>query len=228
MFTPWSRILAVATAFAMVAGGVYAEDVPTAADAPEVIVIDALAIKLPQDKLLAMMPELVDDGKIAKAVVELLDGVKRKEYILRGCPMLVTKNGNRAISETSQAVRFLLPRDTARHHYIGLDPERFIPVNASPVSWVGSTMGVTLEAEPVTYQIPGWLDMQFTLSDVDVPARPGVALQKVNPPVMSIVKDSAIITLHSGQYMLVGVHPVCEPEGYIEIFIIRATERAVE
>lgn len=63
-------------------------------------------VSMPEEKFIALLPDLLDKEKIEKAVPDLLDAVKRKEMILEGFPVVITKSGQRAVVETVKEVRY--------------------------------------------------------------------------------------------------------------------------
>ncbi len=63
--------------------------------------IGVLMVSMPEEKYLALMPDLLDKAKIYKVVSAILDAVKRKEMVLEGYPFLVTKSAERAGIETN-------------------------------------------------------------------------------------------------------------------------------
>ncbi len=101
--------------------------------------VDVLMIAMPEEKYIALRPDLLDKEKIEKTVPLLLDAVKRKEMILEGCPMILTKSGQRAVSETTRGFR---------------DDSIIVPLPTTPPSWDSEmrNLGVTLEVEPLISQ----------------------------------------------------------------------------
>ena len=61
---------------------------------------------LPQDKCLALLPDLRDPNKIDAAVTKILASIARKEAILTGYPLVQAVDGKRGTSETSLEKRY--------------------------------------------------------------------------------------------------------------------------
>ncbi len=68
--------------------------------------VDVLMLSMPEEKMLAVLPDLLDREKIEKMVPELLEAVKRKEITLVGYQFVTTKNGQRAVAETVKEIRY--------------------------------------------------------------------------------------------------------------------------
>ena len=63
-------------------------------------------VSMPQEKFIALLPDLLDEEKIEKAVPDIMDAVKRKEMTMEGFLVVTTKNGQRAVGESTKEVRY--------------------------------------------------------------------------------------------------------------------------
>lgn len=189
------------------------------AQAPEPEVrIEVLMVAMPEEKYITLRPDLLDAEKIEKAVPTLLDAVKRKEMILEGLPVILTKGGQRAVSETT--------REFEDHSISAGLP-------TTPTAFEMRSLGVTLEVEPVILQDGKTIELNLVPQRVDVLAPPAggdeekkaAAGKEEQPPDLLKIywmKVTTSVRLTSGQHLLIASHKMRQPEGYVEIFILHA------
>ena len=205
--------------------------------------IDVLMVAMPEDKFIALLPDLLDKDKIEKVIPDLLDAVKRKEMILEGYPIIVTKSGQRALSETVKEVRypsepanFAVP-DVKPTAQSGLPPGT-IGDPSTPTEYETRNTGASFEVEPVAspdgqyidlnlapqqVQLLGFLNTPQTAKNEGQPPKDDSKLGTVTKsPLFYTMKDTTSVTLRNGQHMLLGVHKTAQPEGNIEVFIVHA------
>jgi hypothetical protein len=207
-------------------------------NAQDQVRISVLMISMPEEKFVALLPDLLDKDKIEKAVPELLDAVKRKEIALEGYPIVVTKSGQRAVTDTvtefsdphmDEVPR--VPNISAPNMDPG-SPDSYIP-NTGPVSFESRNFGVTFEVEPVISQDGRYIDLNVAPQDVEllgyetfvVPKLKDVATgNDADPhqPIFFCMKTTTTLTLRSGQHMLLAAHKKASSEATVEIFIISA------
>ncbi len=58
----------------------------TPPEIPELVRVTLLMVSMPQEKFLALMPDLLDKEKLEKTIPGLFDAIKRKEMTLGGLP----------------------------------------------------------------------------------------------------------------------------------------------
>src|SRR4051812_42382917 len=62
--------------------------------------VEVLMVALPQDKALALLPDLRDPARIESAVAQIFAAIDRKEATLMGYPIVQTKDDERGVAET--------------------------------------------------------------------------------------------------------------------------------
>jgi len=190
---------------------------------------DALMVAMPQEKLLPLLPDLRDPGKIDAAVEKLLAAIQRKEAILTGCLMLFTLDGARG--ESRAITELLYPDD-----YGGPQAPQTVmdPANAPANRWTGvpnpssfttMNLGPFLAVEPHVSANGNSIRLEFevqraTLLGFDVYDS---ALAKIEMPRRFCSKNSGQISLQNGQRSLIGVHVLTKPKGYLEVFILQSS-----
>lgn len=210
--------------------GAYADDAkkeqPQGPPPPSVRV-EAWLVAMPEEKFIALLPYLRDNAKIDGAVAQILEAVKRKEMILRGCPMLITQSGQRGISGvTYEAGDTMDP--TPDVHIVG-NVQRPVP------------LGITLEVEPVVSSDLQIIDMNTYVQDSEIPKgdeNTSAMLRAIskdrdpknNPdrPAYIAMKSTMSLLLRDGRYVLLDTHKMIQAPGYVEVFVIRAVVLPVE
>ncbi len=213
---------AAAVFLALLCAAAYRAPAADAKSEPPVPVlrVDVLMIAMPEEKYIALRPDLFDKEKIEKTVPLLLDAVKRKEMILEGFPVILTKSGQRAVSETTREFR----DDSLPYPY---------PFS-TPMDFETRNLGVTLEVEPLVSPDGKSITLNLSPQRVDMLATPGGADEKKKedtatkdeqpPDALKIytMKVTTSVRLASGQHLLIAAHKMRQPEGYVEIFIVHA------
>lgn len=251
-----ARVLAFvsAAAFLFPCAAGYAEDPPPGADNLQVntnVRVEAIMVALPEDKFLSILPDLQKDSEIDGAVEKLLDGVKKKEVILRGYPMVVTQAGQRTVSESVREINIIgevVPTpaptaDSAPATSVSTDNKtQSTPAPTAATAdntlapkpykaMISHSTGVTMEAEPTIQNDGQGMQLLIDIKDVELvdtpadknskPAKAGAGDAK--NPMFDIVNVTAGFYIRSGQYKLLTTQKISKPEGYVEVVIIRTT-----
>jgi len=199
-----------------------------------VVRIEVLMVAMPEAKFIELLPDLQDEAKIEKVVPDLWAAVKKKEMILRGYPIVVTKSGQRAVSETIQEKRYpteFKPSQTsaAKQSTPGND-------GVSPMAFETRNAGVTLEVEPVVSGDGDWIDLNLVPQDVELlgfdsypSATKGAESKfKMDQPLFFTMKMTTSISLRNGHYMMLAAHKMVRPDGFVDVFIVHAVAKAVK
>ena len=172
-------------------------------------------VSLPEEKALALLPDLHDDAKIDAACAQLMAAIKRKEATLTGHPIVQTLEGQESRSETNlekiYPTQFTLP--------------------ATPTSFEKRNVGPLLQ---ILCQVsPGgdWIQMQALVQRTELLGfdsyDAGTAINgvvpKIEQPRFFSAKVANTFAVPNGRRLLIGVHKLVTPEGNLEFFILRAT-----
>lgn len=193
--------------------------------------VEAWLVAMPETKFLELLPDLRDDAKIGGAVTQILEAVKRKEMILRGCPMIVALNGQRAESGVKREIKDTM--DPAPDIPLIGDTEQSIPI------------GVLMEVEPSFDSMLSpdrWIiDLNIVVQDMEVPKGDentttmlSTITKDCDPkntpdrPAYVTMKTTASLALRDGHYALFATHKMIQPGGYVEVVVIRAVVVPVE
>lgn len=179
--------------------------------------VEVFMVALPEEKALALLPDLRDDAKIEAACTQLLDAVKRKEARLTGYPVVYSNDGQRARSATSAEKIYPTQYDDS----------------ASPTNFEKRNMGPELDVECRASANGEWIQLTVEIQRTEllqfepyeVAPKEG-RLPKVDQPLFFCAKDTQQLALHNGQRVLIGVHKLVKQEGDMELFILQATATA--
>lgn len=195
--------------------------------------VDVQMVAMPEANALLLLPDLRadDDQKVAAAVAQIQEMIKRQEARLIAWPMVVGLDGERVVSETIVEEKYptefnppLVPQSPGGP---GPHVEKLSPI---PTAFEVRNAGVTLEAETRVLADGKMIFLNL------VPQR--VALLRfethstgktkdggtitVDQPIFGTEKTNAALTLRNGQHLLLSVHKLEDPAGYVEFFILRA------
>ena len=179
--------------------------------------VEVLMVALPEEKAFALLGDLGDDSKVDGAYAQLMEAIKHKEGKLVGYPIVYTDEGHRGSSATNVEKIY---------------PTQFDGRN-SPTNFEKRNLGPALEAECQVSASGEWIQVDLLIQwtdllkfDVYATGARTTALSTVEQPLFFSARDTQHLTLHNGQRLLVGVHPLTEPEGEIELFVLQATAKA--
>lgn len=195
--------------------------------------VEVLMVAMPQEKALALLPDLQSPKKIEAAFTEILKAIERKEATLTGYPFVYTVDGQRAVAETMQEKRYPTEFDLPQATRNTAATQTSAPASlekAVPTTFETRNLGVTLEVEPVvspsgeTIQL-SVVPQRVMLLGFDkydaVKAQSG-ELTKVDQPLFASMRTTSSLVLKNGQRSLLAVHKLFQPADQLELFIIQA------
>ncbi len=192
---------------------------------------DLQVVSLPEALATPLAESLRDPQRVEGAFNELQKHIAAKRAILVGWPILTTKNGDRAVAQQDDELRFrkegtppsgfetekagvslmISPEiaDDGEHAYIGIDAR-----SVRMLEWTKVT------SESDFFTIPDVPD-QKDVSEWETEHR----RYTIDQPRLSKheVKDTVIF--RNGERKLIGVSKVPKPEGHVELFILHVEAR---
>lgn len=200
--------------------------------------VEVLMVAMPQDKLLALLPDLRDPKKIDEAVAQLMTAIQRKEAILTGYPVVQTLDGKRVVSETILEKKYptefeppLVPQNAGAAAPPPVADALKINDLPLPTAFEVRNLGVSLEVEPhvsshgETTHLRDVVVHRVELLGFDaydaVRTASGKVL-KIDQPQFFSSKVNTSLTVQNGQRTLIAVHLLPKPENYMEVFILQA------
>lgn len=192
--------------------------------------MDVQMVSLPKKVAVTLLPDLRDRAKINAAVARINEMIARDEATLEGWPEVLTRNGNRAVSEDIDEVRYptdFEPRKTAETD--GKSAAKpAAGVHLMPVAFETRNVGTIFEVEPTFGRMGSIIGVNFVCQHVRllrwqkviVKNEPGPTVE-IEQPVFHAMKTTTMVELRSGERCLVGVFEVPESDKQ-ELFILRA------
>lgn len=231
--------------------------------------IDLQIIALPTETAMSLIGPLRDPAQIDKTIAKLHEMIAAKKAVLVGWPMVITKSGNRAVTENIDEQRYATEYSPATVPATDnpstpqADPnkpetkpaaeEAAAPAKktAAPAKEAAKTAplpdgpvtatafetrntGVTLEIEPVLGPDGCHIDMQLApqhTSLVRFEKITTIAAGKectVEQPLFHTNKVTTNITVRDGQSTLLGTFQAGKPEGWMELFILKAAVKKIK
>ena len=206
---------------------------------PANIRVEVQMVAVPQIKALELLPNLQDTGSIDFAFSEIQKLIAKGEAKLIAWPQVVTKSGQRAVSEGIEELRY--PAEFIRTEKSStaapvkpVDPEkdkRGVDQDLSaPGEFETRNVGATLEVEPVLSPDGKTIDFNLVSQHVaflGFKQHSSVKDSKgnewsVEQPQFSTAKTNTSLTVRTGQRILLATFRVTEPADYFEFFILRA------
>jgi hypothetical protein len=211
-------------------------DAPVKSDPQWNVTVSVLMVAMPQEKMLPMIPDLRDPKKIDGAVDRLLAAVQNKEAILTGYPMVVTDDGERAVSESVIEQRYATEFDPpANAQNFGGGPAAsgtsdsiFVHDDVVPTAFETRNCGATLEAEPHVLNHGESIHLDLVPQRVELLNFTSRSKYKVDQPIFFTSKVIQGLTVHNGQRVLIAVHQIPKPENFIEVFVLQASDTPVD
>jgi hypothetical protein len=200
-------------------------------------------VAMPQEKAMALLPELRDPARCEAAFTKILAGIENKSILLMAYPMVETLDGIRAVSENITELRYpteyqapQIPKSL--DWKIPTKEEKEAEVNAKnaiPTSFETRNIGSTLEVEPVVSEKGDRITLQFAPQRTELLGYDSFdtvkvlgKLVKVDQPRFATSKITTNITVRSGEHRLIAVHKLVKPENFIELFIAQAVATPVK
>lgn len=219
--------------------------------------IDLQIIALPTETAMSLIGPLRDPAQIDKTVTKLHEMIAAKKAVLVGWPMVITKSGNRAVTENIDEQRYATEYSPATVPATDnpstppADPNKPEAKPAAPAKETAKTaplpdgpvtatafetrnVGVTLEIEPVLGPDGHLIDMQLApqhVSLVRFEKTTTIAAGKectVEQPLFHTNKVTTNITVRDGQSILLGTFQAGKPEGWMELFILKAVVKKIK
>ena len=218
--------------------------------------IEMRIIALPAEDTLPLIELLKDTKRIEKTVATLHEMIAKKKAKLVDWPMLITKDGQRVVVENVDEMRYATDyspntkevnkeqapaaeaekteEKTAGQDIASKKKANITITEGIPSAFETRNIGVTLEIEPSldrkTMQIAMQLAAQhvsltgFDKHTIDADGR----RTTVEQPRFHTNKVTTNLTVHSGQPVLLGTYRTATPEGWLELFILKLTAKAVK
>lgn len=194
--------------------------------------VETSMISLSEDKALALLPDLCDEGKIEAACQRLDAMISSQEAVLTGHPSVTTLSG--------QTATYQMIHDAVYPSQFVVAPSKALVQassgnNASkaflyPTKFDRWAVGTSLVVEPVVLEDGQSISLNLSPQRSEVRQTDSYHVwQKTSDlnttlelPRIFTAKDSTSVTVHDGQKVLLGVHRPDQPDGRLELFIVQA------
>jgi hypothetical protein len=223
------RFIATLGIFALLGSPAFAED----RGGQWNVRVEVLMVDLPQDKALALLPDLRDPGKIDGAVTQIIDAINHNQAKLIGYPAVQTLDGQRAVSETVIEKRYptefqpLVPPPPKPGGPQGA-PAGPPPSDAAiPTAFETRNVGVTVEVEPHVLQNGDWIRISIVPQRVIFEGFDAYTFATEQPRFFT-AKMTTTLTLRNGQRNLLAFHKLPDPGNLVELFILQAWDAPVK
>jgi hypothetical protein len=192
--------------------------------------VDLLMVSVPQGAALELLPSLRDGAKIDGACKRLEEMIARKEAQLIAWPEVVTKNGERAVTEGILEERYPTEFDPPQSPEESRNlPKPHVP-KAVPTAFETRNTGASLEVEPVVTSdgasvllslVPQHVRLVEMKTHFTGKNSAGEEL-RIQQPEFRTMKTTTTLRLRSGQRQLLATFNN-EVDGSLAFFIVRAT-----
>jgi hypothetical protein len=226
----------------LVATSLFAQDRTITGAAPnepnahdyQLIRVDVEMVSVPFDKGLELLPNLRDPGSIDGAASQIQKLIASGGATLIGWPELITKSGQRAVTEDIQEIRYAADFVTHRTVSPGkLAEDTVVRQGAGapvPTEIETRNAGITLEVEPVLGPDYVTIDLNLVPQYVRLIDMPKVASGfdqnghewHIDQPRFYTAKTTTSVTLTSGHRMLLAQFRGPEGGDQILFFILKA------
>ena len=203
-----------------------------AANSVRQIQVEIQIIALPIEDALPLIEPLRDDKRIEKTVTKLHEMIANKNAKLIGWPMIITKSGNRADVECidESTIYESIPRDpTVAQKELERSLKTQFLTGCQMPTFEMRYVGVTLEIEPTISTSESHIDIQLipqhvSLTRTDkIRALVGGKRVIIEQPTFHTNQISTTLTLSDGQRILLDTFNTSKPEGWMELFILKAS-----
>ena len=200
--------------------------------------VDVQMVALPEARALQLLPELQSDqeARVEDAFAQIQEMIKKKEATLLAWPSLITLDGERGVSESIVEKKYPTDFDPPIVPQNVGGPGPATPTSLVPKAWEVRNCGETLEVEPKVLDegkrilleiVPQRVELlRFETYDTGK-TKDGSATQVVQPE-FATQKFSGTLIVRSGRRVLLSVHKLSIPEGYIEFFLLKAVATPAE
>lgn len=192
-------------------------------------------VAMPQEKALALLPDLRDSAKIEAAVAQILKLIDLKEATLTGYPVVHTLDGERGVAESIIEKKYpteFEPPTTPQNvgATAALPPANAVSDMAMPTAFEVRNLGVSLEVQAHVSAMGDWIRIDTVpqrtallgFDAYDAMKTASGKIVKIDQPLFATTKTNASLKLRNGQRCLLAVHKLHQPEHQMEIFIIQA------
>ena len=208
--------------------------------------LDIQMISLPTEDALPLIEALRDEARIKEAVATLQVMLAKKKATLVGWPMVITKSGTRAVSESIDEIRYPTEFSFEGPEVAALKPEEkpAAPDAAAPAkkedtvvapyAFQTRNVGVTFEVEPVFDPQTKRFEIQLAPQHVSFTGFEKHVVETdgrktiVEQPHFYTNKITTGLSVHDGDYVFLGAFRAAEPAGAMELFILHAKAKAVK
>ena len=204
------------------------------------ILVEVQIIALPIEDAIPLIEPLRDDKQIEKTVTKLHEMIANKKAKLVGWPSIITKSTDRAVVECVNELRYdtefiLSPDPAAAQEKAWQRTLKEVSASSFPINPTTPTLievrnvGVSFEVEPVFCPDGTHIDIQLSSQHCSVSrieTFPTVVRGKnynFMQPIFHTNKITTNLTLRDGQSILLGTFNTSKPEGWMELFILKAS-----
>lgn len=219
--------------------GIAALPVSAESTVPLNVRIEVQMVSMPLDKGLPLLPNLRDAGSIEGAFSQIQQMLAAGEATLVARPEIVTKSGQRAVTEDIQEVRYAsefggreaAPPKAATAEKRAAESDESTHKGAPvPTAFETRNTGATLEVEPVLGPDGKTIDLNLVPQHVRllgfVPVASGRDANghdwKIEQPRFCTAKTTTSLTVAAGQRVLLAEFRGPEGSDQIEFFILKA------
>jgi len=203
--------------------------------------VEVMMVAMPQERAIALLPDLRDPDKTEGAVTQILSAIEKKEATLAGWPMAVTRDGLRCVTESIFEKRYptefdVIPGSKVQSEAKAEPDKANMADGPVPTAFETRNTGATLEVEPTV--IPGgeWIKLEMVPQRVvllgfdsyDMVVGSSGKIFKVDQPQFYTVKTSNSFMVRNGRWSLIAIHKLPLPENQMEFFIARATASQIK
>ena len=199
--------------------------------------VEVLMAALPQERFITLLPDLHDPQKIDGAYARILSGIAGREVLLTGYAFVQTLDRRAGQGGSILEKRFPTDFTALKGPQIfgsttNVDPYAPLMPTAVETKPVGPSLEVTPTVSPTGDTI--FLNAKVARNDVFATESWRVFVSRqLNPadirqPQLSANQDTVQTTIKNGARVLVGIHPLLKPEGFVEVFLLQATATPTE
>ncbi len=190
--------------------------------------VDLMMVSLPQAAALELLPSLRDGTKIESACKHLEEMIVRKEAKLLAWPEVVTKSGERAVTEGILEERYPTEFDPPQSPDERTGKTR--PPDVTPTAFETRNTGATLEVEPVVANdgasillslVPQHVKLVEMKTHFTGKNSAGEEL-RIQQPQFRTMKTTTSLSLRNGERQLLATFNN-EADDTLVFFIVRAT-----
>lgn len=203
--------------------------------------VEVLMVAMPQEKAIALLPDLRSPDKVDSAVMQIFSAIERKEATITGWPAAFTLDGVRcvaeAIFEKRYPTEFSVPTDSKEKPDPKPDGDKMnINDSPPPTAFETRNTGATLEVQPSVLPGGEWIKLEMVPQRVafagfepfHAGTNAGGQAITIDQPEFHTFKTSSSFVVRNNQWNLIAIHKPVQPENQIELFIARATATATK